>query len=95
MVNGDLGSRMDPRLRGEDGFQNIHHSPFSGREFLQTGYLETTDQIFADGHERSSIVKFSAICWCTEDRYELATSEKFVAIINNLVGSTNEIQIVE
>jgi len=64
--------------------------------FLLAGFqnLKRAHEGFVDRHHSASVVKFSAVIWRGEQSDELALGKEFVAIFDNLVGSTNKIEIV-
>jgi len=55
---------------------------------------EAAHQSVIHGHERARVVKLSAVVGRTEHSDQLATAEELVSILNNLVSSTNQVDIV-
>jgi len=57
-------------------------------------YLERTQETFVYAHHSSGIVKFSAVVGCAEKCDELAFREEFVTILDNLMGTADQIHVV-
>lgn len=56
--------------------------------------LERAHEGVINTHHCSSIVKFTAIVGSTKYRHQLSAREKLIAILNNLVSSADQIQIM-
>lgn len=56
--------------------------------------LERAHESVINTHHRSSIVKFTAIVGSTKYRHQLSAREKLIAILNNLMRSADQIQVV-
>ena len=55
---------------------------------------ETTHQSVIDWHQRSRIIKFSAVVWRAENSHELASAEEFISVFYHLMGPTYEVNVV-
>lgn len=74
-------------------------SSLSGKSllFLDAGSLqnlETAHESLIDGHQSTGVVEFTAVVYGTENSDELSVSKEFVAIINDLMSSANQVNIV-
>lgn len=47
-----------------------------------------------DRHQGARIVKFTAVVGSAEDCHELAATEEFIAIFDDLMGTANKINII-
>ena len=56
--------------------------------------LERAEETLVNAHHGTSIVEFSAVVGCAEQSHELALGEKFVTILDNLVGTADEIHVM-
>jgi len=77
-------------LRGKDisiWAQPRHH------HLLNTN-LERAKKAFVDAHHGTSIVKLATIVGRTKERDELTLGEELVAILNDLMGTADEIHVV-
>ena len=55
---------------------------------------EATHQSVVYGHQCSRIIEFSTVVWSWEYSNELSTAEEFIAILDDLVRSTNQIDVI-
>lgn len=62
--------------------------------FDRLQYLETAHERLVDDHHSGCVIEFSAIIRRGENRDQLALGEKFVTVLDNLMGAAHEIQIV-
>jgi len=69
-------------------------APVSQCSALGFENLEGTEETFAHGHHGSRVVKLAAIVRRREDRDELTIREKFVSVLDDLVTSAYEIEVV-
>ena len=56
--------------------------------------LERAEETLINAHHGTSIVELSAVVGCAEQSHELALREEFVTILDNLVGTADEIHVV-
>ena len=56
--------------------------------------LERTHQSVIDTHHSTSIVKLSTVVGSREDGDELSLGEELISVLDNLMGTTHEIQVV-
>lgn len=57
-------------------------------------YLEGAEQALVDAHHGTSIIEFATVVGCAEKSNELALRKKFIAILDDLVGATDQVHIV-
>ena len=56
--------------------------------------LEGAEQTLVNAHHGTSIVKLSTVVGSTEQGNQLALGEEFVAVLDDLVGTADEIHVV-
>lgn len=56
--------------------------------------LEGAEQALVDTHHGASIVELAAVVGCAEQGDELALGEELVAVLDDLVGTTDEVHVV-
>lgn len=56
--------------------------------------LKRARQVLVDTHQRSGIIEFIAIVRGGEQRHQFPTAEKLIAILDDLMRSTHQIEIV-
>lgn len=56
--------------------------------------LEGAQQTLVDAHHGTGIVKLATVVGSTEECDKLALGEELVAVLNNLVGTTDEIHVM-
>jgi len=69
-------------------------APISQSSALGFQNLEGTEETFAHGHHGSRVVKRAAIVWRREDCDEPTIREKSVSVLDDLVSSAYEIEVV-
>ena len=57
-------------------------------------YLKRAHERFIDRHHSFCVVKLSAVVWSREEGYQLSLCEELVPILDNLMSSANQIQVV-
>lgn len=57
-------------------------------------HLETAHQRLVDGHHRPGIVELTAIVWGGEDGDQLPLREELVAILNDLMGTADQVHVL-
>ena len=55
---------------------------------------ETAHEGVVDGHQGARVVELTAVVGRTEHRHELAAAEEFIAILHDLMGSTDKVNVV-
>jgi len=55
---------------------------------------ETAHESVIDGHESARVIELAAVVWCTKHCHQLATTEELVAILDDLMGSTDQVDII-
>jgi hypothetical protein len=61
---------------------------------VSSAYLEGAKQALVDAHHCTSVIKFTAVVGCTEQRYELTLRKELIAILHNLMSATYEVHVV-
>lgn len=56
--------------------------------------LERAHQRLVDGHHSTSVVEFAAVVGCRKQSDQLPLGKELVAILDNLVGSADEVHVV-
>lgn len=56
--------------------------------------LERAEQALVDAHHGTSIVEFTTVVGGAEERHQLALGEELIAVLNNLMGTANEIHVM-
>jgi hypothetical protein len=53
--------------------------------------LERAHERFVDTHHSTCIIEFTTVIWSREESNKLPPSEKLVAVLNDLMGTANQI----
>ena len=56
--------------------------------------LKAAHERLIDGHHRARVVKLAAVIRRTKQGHELASLEEFIAILHDLMSSTNQVDVV-
>ena len=56
--------------------------------------LKAAHESLVHGHHRTGVVKLAAVIWRTKQCYKLATLEEFVAVLDDLMRSADQIDVV-
>lgn len=56
--------------------------------------LERAQEALVNAHHGARIVEFSAVVWRTEQGHQLTLAEEFVAILDDLMRTTDEVHVV-
>jgi hypothetical protein len=57
-------------------------------------HLEGTQEALVDTHHGASIIEFTAVVRCAEERNQLPFREELVAVFHDLMGAANEIHVM-
>lgn len=55
--------------------------------------MEGTDQVFVNVHKRSIILELSTVIGCRKDRDQFSFPEKLISLLDNLMSSTDQVDI--
>lgn len=56
--------------------------------------LERAKQALVDGHHSTRVVELAAVVRCAEQRHKLALGEKFVAVLDYLMRTADQVHVV-
>ena len=57
-------------------------------------YLEGAKQALVDAHHSTSVVEFTAVIRCAEERHELSLGEELVTVLYDLMGTTDQVHVM-
>ena len=72
----------------------LHLPPKSLLSTAGFKYLEATNHVLPNRHHPPRVIELPAVAWCREHSNETTVGEKLVTILNDLVGTDYEIEVV-
>jgi len=56
--------------------------------------LEAAHECLVDAHHGARVVEFAAIVWRREECYQLPVAEELIAVLDDLVRSANQVDLI-